>query len=62
MELPQENQVSHPLLADEFQQLKREYESNPSVQSKFNYAWALIRSNVKAEQRQGLSLLQGILL
>jgi mitochondrial fission 1 protein len=58
--LPQQQELSHPLLPTEVSLLRKEYENNSSTQTKFNYAWGLIRSTTRTEQRQGLVLLEEI--
>jgi fission 1 protein len=60
MELPKESDVSQPLLREDFENLKQLYEKDPSVQTKFNYAWGLVRSHNRVEQHTGLRLLNGI--
>ncbi|KAJ3355480.1 mitochondrial membrane protein [Kappamyces sp. JEL0680] len=61
--LPLTLDAQEPPTADDIEQCRREFDEKPdSVQAKFNYAWILVRSNVKSNQRQGLGLLNGLAL
>lgn len=63
-ELPYAADVDSPLNRAEFGVLKNQYEKEQekgwvTVQTKFNYAWALVKSEDKAEVAQGVALLMG---
>ncbi|KAL3709115.1 mitochondrial membrane protein [Talaromyces marneffei ATCC 18224] len=52
-----------PLRPEELQVLRAQYEKEGEyvgVQTKFNYAWGLIKSNVRSEQQEGVILLSQI--
>ncbi|KAL9117246.1 MAG: hypothetical protein Q9187_006218 [Circinaria calcarea] len=52
-----------PLRPDELQVLRGQYEKEGEyvgVQTKFNYAWGLIKSNARGEQQEGVRLLSEI--
>ncbi|KAI8895695.1 hypothetical protein BC833DRAFT_600395 [Globomyces pollinis-pini] len=59
-ELPQALDAQEPLLPSDLKILLEEYENNPAPQTKFNLAWALVRSLNKNEQRRGVDLLNEI--
>ncbi|KAJ2778346.1 mitochondrial membrane protein [Coemansia javaensis] len=51
------------LMAGELLVLQRQYEREqprPRVQTKFNYAWGLIKSDSKQEQRRGVAMMHEI--
>jgi len=55
--------VESPLKPEELQVLRTQYEKEGEyvgVQTKFNYAWGLIKSNVRSEQQEGVRLLSEI--
>jgi mitochondrial fission 1 protein len=59
------SEVETPLKAPEFQVLKSQYQKEIesgyiSTQTKFNYSWALIKSENRGDQVEGLKLLTGI--
>ncbi|KAJ1545730.1 mitochondrial membrane protein [Nowakowskiella sp. JEL0078] len=61
--LPYAVEAEMSLSQQELEILKEQYikeESNVKPQTKFNYAWALVRSRVKSQQEQGVELLQEI--
>ncbi|MCJ1395068.1 mitochondrial membrane protein [Xylographa bjoerkii] len=52
-----------PLKPEELQVLRGQYEKEGDfvgVQTKFNYAWGLIKSNIRGEQQEGVRLLSEI--
>ncbi|MCJ1466474.1 mitochondrial membrane protein [Pseudocyphellaria aurata] len=52
-----------PLKPDELQVLRAQYEKEGEfvgVQTKFNYAWGLIKSSARSEQQEGVRLLSEI--
>ncbi|EEP81626.1 conserved hypothetical protein [Uncinocarpus reesii 1704] len=54
---------SSPLKPAELQVLRAQYEKEGEyvgVQTKFNYAWGLIKSNIRVEQQEGVRLLSEI--
>jgi fission 1 protein len=60
--LPYVAEVEVSLTDAELQVLKNQYNSElpePSEQTKFNYAWGLIRSGRRSEQQKGVTLLGG---
>jgi len=61
--LPYAADVESPLKPEELQVLRTQYEKEGEyvgVQTKFNYAWGLIKSNVRSEQQEGVRLLSEI--
>lgn len=61
--LPYAADAEVSLSVDELQVLKRQYEregDNVRIQTKFNYAWGLIKSQSKREQQLGVSLMHEI--
>ncbi|PVU87067.1 hypothetical protein BB560_006549 [Smittium megazygosporum] len=63
--LPYAIDAETPLEPQELQVLKRQYEREGrrvSVQSKFNYAWGLVKSQNRLENKQGIELLEEIFL
>ncbi|KAJ1679421.1 mitochondrial membrane protein [Spiromyces aspiralis] len=59
-DLPHAVDAETPLSRDELEVLRRQYEREhptPSVQSKFNYAWGLVKSNDKKKSELGVKLL-----
>ncbi|KAK7686410.1 mitochondrial membrane protein [Cerrena zonata] len=64
-ELPYAADAEVSLSFDELDVLKRQYEkevsqSHVTVQTKFNYAWGLVKSPIKEHQVEGVRLLQDI--
>lgn len=54
---------SSPLKEAELQVLRNQYEKEGQfvgVQTKFNYAWGLIKSDKRPEQQMGVRLLTGL--
>ncbi|QIX01349.1 hypothetical protein AMS68_006866 [Peltaster fructicola] len=61
--LPYAADAESPLKPAELQVLRSQYEKEdpyPSLQTKFNYAWGLIKSNARSEQQDGVRLLSEI--
>ncbi|EEA28745.1 hypothetical protein EYB25_000339 [Talaromyces marneffei] len=61
--LPYAADADSPLRPEELQVLRAQYEKEGEyvgVQTKFNYAWGLIKSNVRSEQQEGVILLSQI--
>ncbi|KAH6629458.1 hypothetical protein C7974DRAFT_434019 [Boeremia exigua] len=61
--LPYAADVESPLKPDELQVLRAQYEKEGEyvgLQTKFNYAWGLIKSNERGEQQEGVRLLSDI--
>ncbi|KAF3918594.1 hypothetical protein AA313_de0202321 [Arthrobotrys entomopaga] len=61
--LPYAADAESPLKEAELEVLRRQYEREGqyvSIQTKFNYAWGLIKSDQAAEQRYGVKLLTEI--
>ncbi|KAJ3119830.1 mitochondrial membrane protein [Nowakowskiella sp. JEL0407] len=61
--LPYAVEAELSLSQQELETLKEQYvkeQPNAKPQTKFNYAWALVRSRVKAQQEEGVGLLQEI--
>ncbi|KAJ6257055.1 mitochondrial membrane protein [Drechslerella dactyloides] len=61
--LPYAADAESPLKEPELEVLRRQYEREGQyvgVQTKFNYAWGLIKSDKAAEQRYGIKLLTEI--
>ncbi|KAI4087044.1 MAG: hypothetical protein LQ339_008960 [Xanthoria mediterranea] len=61
--LPDAADADSPLKADELQVLRAQYEKEGyyvGVQTKFNYAWGLIKSSSRNEQQEGVRLLSDI--
>ncbi|KAJ2691814.1 mitochondrial membrane protein [Coemansia spiralis] len=61
--LPYAADAEQALEADELLVLRRQYDREvprARVQTKFNYAWGLIKSKAKHEQRVGVKLMQEI--
>ncbi|TVY58517.1 Mitochondrial fission 1 protein [Lachnellula cervina] len=57
------NSTPSPLKPAELQVLRAQYEKegeHVGVQTKFNFAWGLIKSNVRQEQQEGVRLLSDI--
>ncbi|KAL5612038.1 hypothetical protein BROUX41_000400 [Berkeleyomyces rouxiae] len=62
-ELPYALDVETPLKPDELQVLRAQYEKEGDlvgIQTKFNYAWGLVKSNSRADQQLGVRLLADI--
>ncbi|KAL2219544.1 mitochondria fission 1 protein [Thermoascus aurantiacus ATCC 26904] len=61
--LPYAADAESPLKPAELQVLRAQYEKEGEyvgVQTKFNYAWGLIKSNSRSEQQEGVRLLSEI--
>ncbi|MCJ1368120.1 mitochondrial membrane protein [Acarospora aff. strigata] len=61
--LPYAADAESPLKAAELQVLRTQYEKEGEyvgVQTKFNYAWGLIKSSARPEQQEGVRLLSEI--
>jgi len=61
--LPYAADAESPLKPAELQVLRAQYEKEGEyvgVQTKFNYSWGLIKSNVRSEQQEGVRLLSEI--
>jgi len=61
--LPYAADAESPLKPAELQVLRAQYEKEGEyvgVQTKFNYAWGLIKSNQRSDQQQGVRLLSEI--
>ncbi|MCJ1260942.1 mitochondrial membrane protein [Lobaria immixta] len=61
--LPYAADADSPLRSDELQVLRAQYEKEGEyvgVQTKFNYAWGLIKSSARSEQQEGVRLLSEI--
>ncbi|KAL8800071.1 MAG: hypothetical protein Q9182_005437 [Xanthomendoza sp. 2 TL-2023] len=61
--LPDAADADSPLKAEELQVLRAQYEKEGfyvGVQTKFNYAWGLIKSSSRNEQQEGVRLLSDI--
>ncbi|KAJ4354158.1 mitochondrial membrane protein [Didymosphaeria variabile] len=61
--LPYAADVESPLKPEELQVLRAQYEKEGEyvgLQTKFNYAWGLIKSNARGEQQEGVRLLSEI--
>ncbi|EFX03210.1 mitochondrial membrane fission protein [Grosmannia clavigera kw1407] len=61
--LPYAVDAETPLNAAELQVLRAQYEKEGDmvgVQTKFNFAWGLVKSNVRGDQQQGVMLLTEI--
>ena len=61
--LPDAADAESPLKPAELQVLRSQYEKEGeyvSLQTKFNYAWGLIKSNSRPEQQEGVRLLSEI--
>ncbi|KAL4741500.1 mitochondria fission 1 protein [Aspergillus similis] len=61
--LPYAADAESPLKPAELQVLRAQYEKEGDyvgVQTKFNYAWGLIKSNSRSEQQEGVRLLSEI--
>ncbi|KAF7511954.1 mitochondrial membrane protein [Endocarpon pusillum] len=61
--LPYAADAESPLKPSELQVLRAQYEKEGEfvgVQTKFNYAWGLIKSNARVEQQEGVRLLADI--
>lgn len=61
--LPYAADVESPLKDEELQVLRTQYEKEGEyvgLQTKFNYAWGLIKSNHRVEQQEGVRLLSEI--
>ncbi|PTU19589.1 hypothetical protein P175DRAFT_0517830 [Aspergillus ochraceoroseus IBT 24754] len=61
--LPYAADAESPLKPAELQVLRSQYEKEGDyvgVQTKFNYAWGLIKSNSRSEQQEGVRLLSEI--
>jgi len=50
---------SHPFQVLRLQYEKELRQAHVTVQTKFNYAWGLVKSPVRDHQVEGVSLLQG---
>ncbi|KAI9885733.1 MAG: Potassium channel [Watsoniomyces obsoletus] len=62
-ELPYAADAESPLKPAELQVLQSQYEKEGewvSLQTKFNYAWGLIKSNARPDQQKGVQLLSDI--
>ncbi|KAF3917329.1 hypothetical protein ABW21_db0200441 [Orbilia brochopaga] len=63
--LPYAADAESPLKESELEVLRRQFEREGqyvSIQTRFNYAWGLIKSDKAAEQRYGVKLLTGTYL
>ncbi|KAF1811852.1 mitochondria fission 1 protein [Eremomyces bilateralis CBS 781.70] len=61
--LPYAAEVESPLKPDELQVLRAQYEKEGEyvgIQTKFNYAWGLIKSSSRSEQQEGVRMLSEI--
>ncbi|EAT86955.2 hypothetical protein SNOG_05891 [Parastagonospora nodorum SN15] len=61
--LPYAADVESPLKPEELQVLRAQYEKEGEyvgLQTKFNYAWGLIKSNSRPDQQEGVRLLSEI--
>ncbi|CEO60374.1 Mitochondria fission 1 protein [Penicillium brasilianum] len=61
--LPYAADAESPLKPAELQVLRAQYEKEGDyvgIQTKFNYAWGLIKSNVRSDQQEGVRLLSEI--
>ncbi|KAF2435884.1 mitochondria fission 1 protein [Tothia fuscella] len=61
--LPYAADAESPLKPEELQVLRSQYEKEGEyvgIQTKFNYAWGLIKSSSRAEQQEGVRLLSEI--
>ncbi|KAJ6139010.1 Tetratricopeptide-like helical [Penicillium samsonianum] len=61
--LPYAADAESPLKPAELQVLRTQYEKEGDyvgIQTKFNYAWGLIKSNIRSEQQEGVRLLSEI--
>ncbi|CAI7584725.1 unnamed protein product [Penicillium bialowiezense] len=61
--LPYAADAESPLKPAELQVLRSQYEKEGDyvgIQTKFNYAWGLIKSNIRPEQQEGVRLLSEI--
>ncbi|RKF64061.1 Mitochondrial fission 1 protein [Erysiphe neolycopersici] len=61
--LPHAADAESPLKPVELQVLRAQYEKEGEyvgVQTKFNFAWGLIKSNIRTEQQEGVRLLSDI--
>ncbi|CAG8238335.1 unnamed protein product [Penicillium nalgiovense] len=61
--LPYAADAESPLKPAELQVLRAQYEKEGDyvgIQTKFNYAWGLIKSNIRSEQQEGVRLLSEI--
>ncbi|KAL9713699.1 Mitochondrial fission 1 protein [Leucoagaricus gongylophorus] len=63
-ELPYAADAEVSLSYDELDVLRRQYqkelsESHVTIQTKFNYAWGLVKSPIRDHQVEGVQLLQG---
>jgi len=61
--LPYAADAESPLKPEELQVLRSQYEKegeHVGVQTKFNFAWGLIKSNLRADQQDGVRLLSDI--
>ncbi|KAL1855163.1 Mitochondrial fission 1 protein [Paecilomyces lecythidis] len=61
--LPYAADAESPLKPAELQVLRAQYEKEGDyvgVQTKFNFAWGLIKSNIRSEQQEGVRLLSEI--
>ncbi|KAJ5129757.1 Tetratricopeptide-like helical [Penicillium bovifimosum] len=61
--LPYAADAESPLKPAELQVLRAQYEKEGDyvgIQTKFNYAWGLIKSNARSEQQEGVRLLSEI--
>lgn len=62
-DLPYAADAESPLKPEELQVLRSQYQKEGefvSVQTRFNYAWGLIKSNSRQEQQTGVQLLSDI--
>jgi fission 1 protein len=64
-EIPYAADAEMSLTYDELEVLKIQYvkeqaQGHVTVQTKFNYAWGLVKSPQREHQEQGVKLLQGI--
>ncbi|KAL9101630.1 MAG: hypothetical protein Q9163_003128 [Psora crenata] len=63
VELPYAADADSPLKSEELQVLRAQYEKEGpyvGIQTKFNYAWGLIKSSFRNEQQEGVRLLSDI--
>ncbi|KAJ5584412.1 uncharacterized protein N7459_004212 [Penicillium hispanicum] len=61
--LPYAADAESPLKPAELQVLRAQYEKEGDyvgIQTKFNYAWGLIKSNIRSDQQEGVRLLSEI--
>ncbi|EHL02967.1 putative Mitochondria fission 1 protein [Glarea lozoyensis 74030] len=62
-QLPYAADAESPLKPEELQVLRSQYEKegeHVGIQTKFNFAWGLIKSNARNDQQEGVRLLSDI--